>query len=56
MAIYAIADLHGQYNLFQQVKEYIKPTDKVYVLGDCGGLDKEVKYYSDNPYEVKERD
>lgn len=41
MAIYAIADLHGQYNLFQQVKEYIKPTDKVYVLGDCGDRGKE---------------
>ena len=41
MSTYAIADLHGQYNLFQQVKEYIKSNDKVYVLGDCGDRGKE---------------
>lgn len=36
MAVYACADLHGRYDLLQQIKNFIKPEDKVYVLGDCG--------------------
>lgn len=36
MAIYCVADLHGRYDLFQMIKDFIKPEDKVYVLGDCG--------------------
>lgn len=36
MAVYAISDLHGSLNLFQQIQSYIKKEDKVYVLGDCG--------------------
>ena len=35
MATYAFSDLHSQYNLWKQIKEYIKPTDMVYCLGDC---------------------
>lgn len=35
MATYAVADLHGQYNLFEQIKNFIQPEDTVYVLGDC---------------------
>ena len=32
---YAVADLHGRYDLFQQIKDFISPEDTVYVLGDC---------------------
>lgn len=35
MSVYAIADLHGRYDLFEKVKNYLKPEDIVYVLGDC---------------------
>lgn len=35
MATYAFSDLHGQYNLWDQIKNYIKPTDTVFCLGDC---------------------
>ena len=35
MATYAFSDLHAQYDLWTQIKEYIKPKDKVYCLGDC---------------------
>ena len=40
MAVYAVADLHGRYDLFQMIKDFIKPEDKVYVLGDCGDRGK----------------
>lgn len=36
MRRYAIADLHGQLDLLQQVKEYINDDDILYVLGDSG--------------------
>jgi serine/threonine protein phosphatase 1 len=38
---YAIADIHGQYNLWRQIIESLDKTDTLYVLGDCGdrGLD-----------------
>ena len=35
MAVYAFSDLHGQYDLWKQIKEFIKPEDTVYCLGDC---------------------
>lgn len=35
MSVYAFSDLHAQYDLWQQIKEYIKPDDTVYCLGDC---------------------
>lgn len=35
MSVYAFSDLHAQYNLWQQIKNYIKPEDKVFCLGDC---------------------
>ena len=35
MATYAFTDLHGMYNLWQQIKEYCKPEDKLYFLGDA---------------------
>lgn len=36
MSVYALADLHGCFNLFQKVKTFLNPEDIVYVLGDCG--------------------
>ena len=35
MSVYAIADLHGQYGLWQQVKEFLGEDDVLYILGDC---------------------
>lgn len=32
---YAVADLHGQYLLWDKIKHYLQPDDKCYVLGDC---------------------
>lgn len=36
MSVYAISDLHGNLNIFNQIKQYIEKNDIVYVLGDCG--------------------
>ena len=36
MSTYALSDLHGQYDLYKQIKEFLKPEDKVYFLGDAG--------------------
>ena len=36
MAIYACSDFHGCLNAYKKIKEFIKPEDKVYCLGDCG--------------------
>lgn len=41
---YAITDLHGQYELWEQIKNYCDETDTIYCLGDCcdrgpGGMD-----------------
>lgn len=35
MAAYAFTDLHGEYELWQQIKEFCKPEDKLYFLGDA---------------------
>ena len=35
MAAYAFSDLHGQYKLWEQIKNFIQPDDIVYCLGDC---------------------
>lgn len=35
MSVYCFSDLHGQYSLWEQIKNFIKPTDVVYCLGDC---------------------
>ena len=32
---YAVSDLHGQLDLYNQIKEYINNDDVLYVLGDC---------------------
>ena len=35
MATYAATDLHGMYSLWKQIKEYMKPDDTLYYLGDA---------------------
>lgn len=35
MSVYAVSDLHGQKRLWDQIKAYLKPEDKLYCLGDC---------------------
>lgn len=34
MSVYACSDLHGNLNLYNQIKAYLTPGDKVYYLGD----------------------
>lgn len=36
MAIYATADLHGYLDLYKKIKDFLKPDDVVYYLGDAG--------------------
>ena len=36
MSIYACSDLHGMLHLYKTVKEFLKPEDKVFFLGDAG--------------------
>lgn len=36
MAVYACSDFHGNYKAYEAVKEFIKPEDFVYFLGDAG--------------------
>ena len=35
MSVYACSDLHGQWDLFEELMTYINPDDKVYFLGDA---------------------
>lgn len=34
MSIYCVADLHGKYNLWLKIKQYLKEDDELYILGD----------------------
>ena len=36
MSVWAFSDLHGHLDLYKQIKEYVKPEDKLYYLGDAG--------------------
>ena len=36
MSTYAFSDLHGYLDLYKKIKEYVKPEDTLYCLGDCG--------------------
>ena len=36
MSMYVCSDLHGMYDIYEQILDYIKPEDKVICLGDCG--------------------
>lgn len=33
---YAVSDLHGQYDLYSQIKEYVNEGDIIFLLGDAG--------------------
>lgn len=35
MSVYAISDLHGYYAIYQEVKKFLRPEDKVFFLGDA---------------------
>lgn len=35
MGVFACSDLHGRYDLYQEIMKFIKPDDKLYCLGDC---------------------
>lgn len=35
MSVYALSDLHGNLNIWKKIKEFLKPEDKVYFLGDA---------------------
>lgn len=35
MSIYALSDIHGNYNLWEQIKKFLKPTDRLVFLGDA---------------------
>ena len=35
MAIYACSDFHGHYDIYEKIKNYLKPEDKVIFLGDA---------------------
>ena len=35
MSVYALADLHGQKQLWESIKKYLKPNDILYFLGDA---------------------
>lgn len=36
MSVYAVSDLHGCKHFYDKIKEFLKPEDKVYFLGDAG--------------------
>lgn len=36
MNVYAVSDLHGQIDLYKQIKTFLKKNDIIYCLGDCG--------------------
>lgn len=36
MAVYACSDLHGYLDLYKQIKNFLKPEDTVFFLGDAG--------------------
>lgn len=35
MAVYAVSDLHGRYDLWKLIKDFLMPNDTLFVLGDC---------------------
>jgi len=36
MSVFACTDLHGMYDLYEQINSFLKPEDTVICLGDCG--------------------
>jgi calcineurin-like phosphoesterase family protein len=53
MSIYTCSDLHGNFDLYKQIKKSLKPEDKVYFLGDAGDRGKDpwklIKYIYTDP-------
>lgn len=53
MAVYACSDLHGNYEIYQNMNKFLKPKDEVYFLGDAAdrGLEgwKLIKAIYNNP-------
>lgn len=54
---YAVADLHGELNLYRQIKNFLKPDDIVYCLGDTTDRGPNpwqtfVRVYSDPQWEL----
>ena len=41
MSVYAVSDIHGNYNVWQKIKEKLKPEDTLYILGDCADRGKD---------------
>lgn len=39
--VFAVSDLHGMYPLWEQIRDFLQPDDKLYVLGDCGDRGRE---------------
>lgn len=35
MSTYACSDLHGNYEVWRQIKEFLQPEDRLFMLGDC---------------------
>ena len=35
MSVYALADLHGNGTIYNKIKNFLKPNDTVYFLGDA---------------------
>ena len=35
MSVYVFSDLHGNYSLWEQIRDFMGPDDRAYCLGDC---------------------
>ena len=49
---FAVSDLHGRYDLWTQVRDFLQPDDTLYVIGDCAdrgpkGFDIITEVYND---------
>ena len=53
---YAVADLHGNLAIWNEIEKFLKPEDKIYVLGDCGDRGTEswrtIKAVAANPQAI----
>ena len=38
---FAVSDLHGRYDLWEQIKEFLQEDDTLYVVGDCADRGKD---------------
>ena len=38
---FAVSDLHGRYDLWEQIKEFLQEDDTLYVIGDCADRGKD---------------